>query len=187
MKRILFFILIISFLSLDTVFAADEIAQEDQSNEYFDIEVDIGTQSFWDKSVPITVKFTPKIDSIKTELTFDHLDGIQIVKRFDDFFAVSKDQSVSLKAKVIPESSGSFSIGVNVISWGDYNYINSEKIKLEFGDDRVLVPAQQGYKTGRAIYVVIILGFFAGLIFGVFLFLKKISPLIIKWIKPDVY
>ncbi len=189
------FFLIISLLTVFTITNSSELlfAQESedtvetQTSRNFDIDVEIGTQSVWNKTVPIIVKFTPKMDNRSTEVNFDYLPGIEVRENYKNFFPTKKGETVSVEAIVVPNSQGVYLIGIDVISWGDYNYINSERIRLEFDGNLELVPVQPEYTIAKNMQIGAILVATAGLMAGTFFLLKKLAPKFQKWIKPDVY
>lgn len=187
-KTALLIVLILSIFFSNfskAVYAQSE--EETPDNRYFDIEVEIETQSIWNKTIPIIVKFTPKMNSEKTEISWDYTEGIEIEPLYQNFFPTKEDETVAVRAIIYPSYAGKYSIGVNVTSWSGFNYTNSERFYLELDENLELKPIQVSYQSQKTARTVIILILSVSTIISLFFVLKKLMPKFQAWLKPDIY
>lgn len=158
---------------------------ETTSSEYFDIEIEVGTQSPWSNKVPLTIKFRSTVDSDKTEITWDTPAGLEVKANHKQFVSVVKDQVYSYTANVDPQQAGSYEIGVNVTAWQyNTNYTSSNITSLTFDKDLVTLPQTIGYGSAVvfkyisvALMVIVAI---IGLIFGSKIGVSKLK----SWLKP---
>jgi hypothetical protein len=159
-----------------------------KQNVTFTIEIETGTQSAWDNSVPLTVKFLPSADVSQTEVSWDVPDGVKLATDYTNYFTVSKDQVYTVNATLYPSVAGTYDIAANITAWRvGTNEASSKKITLSFDKDLLVTPTQAGYSFAVILkYVVIVIGGIAGIFVIVFLAkigLKKLG----KWLKPPEF
>ena len=186
MKKTINFIKIISFAFLCvSIFLVNTNESFAQTSEPFSIETQVGTQSPWNKSVPVTVKFKSNIDSEKTEISWDLPAAIKVSGSYTNYSTLKKGQVATFTANIIPVQSGTYDIVVNLTAWNnDTNYTSSNKFNVTFNDSLELTPITDSYRTAQSVkFIVIAVLIIIGLI-GLF-FLGKIGLKKLKiWLKP---
>ncbi|MCB9790585.1 hypothetical protein H6764_01030 [Candidatus Nomurabacteria bacterium] len=151
----------------------------------FDIKIDVGTQSPWNKKVPVTLTITPNLDSNRTEVSWDVPYGVEIVDKNQNFFSAGKGEAFKRKAYVFPGKPGTYTITANVTNWGyGSNYTSSENITLTFGTNLVTDPETSSYTIASIIRYTVILLIFASIIAGTYFGFRKFKQPIKAWFKP---
>lgn len=151
----------------------------------FEIRITVGTQSPWNKRVPLILTVIPNLDSERTEVSWDVPFGVEIIDGNKNFFSASKGKSFERKVYLLPSKSGRYTITANVTNWGyGSNYTSSENITLTFGQDLVTEPETANYTTASIIRYTMILLFAGGGIIGIYFGFKKFKKPIKAWFKP---
>ncbi len=123
----------------------------------FDTTVEFGTQSAWNKKIPLKITVKANIDSSRTQIDFIIPAGIKIEKGFDDFFPMAAGQTVELDATIIPENKGFFEIKINTIAWqSNTNLSSSSVFNIEIAEDLTTIPKTSNYflSVGARIFVI---------------------------------
>ncbi|MBD3329176.1 hypothetical protein GF357_01650 [Candidatus Dojkabacteria bacterium] len=118
---------------------------QEQAFENAEIEVELGTQSVWNKSIPVNVSFTPHITSENTEISWDVPAGIELIEEHPRYISTVKDQPYSVRAVVNPIKGGDYRLVVNITSWTQTNYTTSKSIEFTLGEDLIANPPTDGY------------------------------------------
>ncbi len=182
MKYLTYILLALAIFILPSqIYAANPVV----TGDYFDVDVKIGTQSPWTKSVPLYVTFRSNITAKRVEISWDAPDGVEIKRRHPQFISVQKGEEYSFRAVAKPSTSGTFNISGNIIDWEvDTNYASSDSVTVTFDKDLVTVPETPGYSgavivRGLIILLMVLAGL-AGLYFAGKIGLKKL----LQWLQP---
>lgn len=148
------------------------------------VEMELGTQSVWNKEIPIIVKFKAPVSANYVSFSWDVPQSFEFTPLYSNYFSVNEGEVYTIKSKVLPESEGSYNVAVNITYWADTNYISSGSVDFTVGEDLVLEPTQAAYKTNMAlkygIYAVLgALGISSLLLLGKLLFAR-----FKEWMKP---
>ncbi len=180
-------LLLITIFTLFLVNLTPLFAQEHPiTNSFADVELTVGTQSPWNSSVPVTVKFKPKVDSVKTEISWDFPSGLELVKKHPQFVSVVKGEVYSYEAVLKPDSVGTYSVAVSVTAWElESNYSSSESIIITFDENLIVSPPTLGY-SGAVLMknVVYVLGAITALV-GLFFVGKLLWKRFKQWFFPQ--
>lgn len=139
-SRNLILVLTIGLLACATIFIhSHAYAQAAEVN------VELGTQSVWDKKIPIIVNFTPKISSNNTEISWDVPAGINLIENHNKFIETEAEKEYTVTAFADPINSGEYRVVVNITSWAQTNYTTSESVVFSVNESLVVTPPTQGY------------------------------------------
>jgi len=165
----------------------NDIAEvEEASVQTFNIEIEVGTQSPWNKSVPIIVKVRPNQDTTRTNVTWDTPVGIEFEdKNKQTYLAIPSGQVQVYKVRVKPIVSGTYTIASTATDWGyGANFASTSSVTITFDDNLIITPQSSEYSTAVIIrYAVILL---SSIIIGFILYLlsKKGFNKLKIWLKP---
>ncbi len=174
--------------TLETETPTVEQVQEDtlvDTSSLFNVELSTDTQSAWDKSVPLVIKFRSNIDADKVEISWDSPSGTKITRKHPQFISVKKGEVYTYRASLKPEIAGLYNVAGNVTVWQyNTNYTTSASINIRFGEDLLTIPQSAGY-TGAVImkYLVYLLLLAIGVGLGYFGF-KYLLKYLKVWLKP---
>lgn len=157
------------------------------TNQYFKLELKRGVQSPITKKIPFTVYITPKMDSSRTQISWNIPTSFKLEQKHEEYVSLKKDQTYSFSASVKPEQKGTYDITVNVISWQyNTNKSNSAYYNITLNESLVIQPLDPKY-------TLLLLLFIFGVLVacGVFIFviIKSLKILVAKakaWITPPV-
>ncbi|KKR06072.1 MAG: hypothetical protein UT34_C0001G0112 [candidate division WS6 bacterium GW2011_GWF2_39_15] len=184
MKKLFLFLTLLltwTFLIHSPVYA--EVPET--TGDYFNVELSLGTQSPWTKSVPINVKFRSNITADKVEISWDAPEGIEIIERHPQFIPVEKGEVYSYTAYAKPSTSGTYNISGNITDWEfKTNYTSSASITLTFDEDKTTVPQTAGYSGAVIIKSLILLLLALGGLFGLYLLARNFVKKLKKWLEP---
>lgn len=168
----------------DSNLTSDTDESQDLSNP-FQIEMKVGTQSPWSKKVPVEVIFTPKFDSSRTQVDWDIPLGLEVEKKYQDFFDAKKGETYSVEALIDPQQPGTYNIVVNITNWGyGSNVTSSSKMTLTFDQSRIVEPRTAGFQTASTIRYIVVLGSLVLIGIGIFFGAKKGMRSLQAWLKP---
>lgn len=160
-------------------------ASNERPAKPFDVKVIVETQSPWTKKIPITIQFTPKLDSKRTEITWTVPSIIEVEPEYKNYFYAQKGHTYTVKAILKPKGVGVVNGSVNVIDWDyGYNYGTSQKFSFILNEKFEITPYTEGYKSARQMQILILIVVsvlvlaLAGL--GVYWLIQKI----IEFLKP---
>lgn len=152
----------------------------------FDIELVVGTQSPWNKKVPITVKVRPSQDTTRTNITWDYPVGLELSDKYEsNYEAIPQGQVWSYTIKVKPVVSGTYTVAATATDWGyGSNFTSSESVSVTFNENLVVTPITAQYTTAVTVrYIVIVLLGILGM--AVLYILGRIGlKSLKKWLKP---
>ncbi len=155
------------------------------SSQYFEIELIRGTQNPITKKIPLKVVITPKINSSKTQILWSVPTVFSVLKNHSEFVSLNRDQTYTFTASLEPKKTGQYSISVNVISWQtDSNKSNSANTSININESLVVTPIETMYIVYIILFVLLVLG---GIAILLFLLLKAIKILVKKakiWFTP---
>ncbi len=155
------------------------------TSKLFEVELQIGTQSPWDNSIPIYIKFRSTVDADNVQISWDVPSGLTYVMNHPQFVSVKKDKVYTYKMTLHPQVAGDYNIAGNVTLWQfNTNYTSSGSIGVKIGSNLLVDPLTPGY-TGAVIlrYVILFLLVVLGGI-GVYFGSKKALELLKEWLKP---
>jgi hypothetical protein len=152
----------------------------------FNIEVEIGTQSPWDKSVPIIVKVRPNQDTTRTNITWDTPVGVELTDKNEyTYLALPKGQVQVYEVRVKPIVSGTYTIASTATDWGyGANFASTDSITITFNENHVVTPQSTGYSGSVIIRYVVITLSTALIGFLLFLLGKFGLGKLKVWLKP---
>jgi uncharacterized membrane protein len=186
MKKILICLSIFFFILLPS----SVFAQEDQSNlstttQYFDITLVREGQSAFNKAVTYTVYVTPKIDSSRTQITWDAPVSIDINPKHKEFIDMYRDQTYSFKASIKAKREGSYEISVNLIAWQhDTNYTNSVSDIITFNSNLLAVPVGPSYTYSLIAKYLLIALVIVFIVWALYIYGKKGLKSFKDWLTP---
>ena len=153
------------FVSPYSVFAQTTLEnteqQEDNSLEstsgLFTVELMSDTQSAWNKSVPLIIRFRSNIDADRVEISWDAPTGVKINRSHPQFISVKKGEVYSYRANLLPQTAGLYNIAGNVTVWQhNTNYTTSSSINIRFDDQLMVSPQSAGYAGAVIVKYIII-------------------------------
>lgn len=153
---------------------------------YFTVEMIFGTQSPWDKSVPVTVKIRPQGTATRVGVTWDLPLGLEVKdSSAGKYVAIGAGEVYSYTAKIKPLQSGTYTISATATDW-DYgaNYATTASKNVTFTESLLTDPLTTNYSVAvmiryaiMALILVVIGGI--GIIYG-----KKGLKALQEWLKP---
>jgi len=157
------------------------------TNQYFKLELKRGVQSPITKKIPFTVYITPKMDSPKTQITWNIPTSFKLEQKHEEYVSLKKDQTYSFSASAKPEQKGTYDITVNVISWQyNTNKSNSAYYNITLDKSLVIQPLDPKYTLLLLLFVFGVLVASGALIFVLIKSLKIIIKKVKVWITPPV-
>ena len=177
------FILTLLFLFQNSVLSFDESVTTEQ---YFQVEYDIGRQSVWNNSIPLDIYITPHSDFSRVEITFGYGGMTDVRYTGPQFFPVEAGETYNVQARVYPKERGTHHITINAIAWEyDTNYTSSASASVPVDENLQIVPQTQAYKVLNVLkYIFITLLVMAGAVGAYFLTLKNMEK-IKRWLEPE--
>ncbi len=174
-------------------FVSENVYGEGTDNEVEDsttikredlVEVDLEPQSVWNNKIPVVIRLKAPVSANDVQVVWDVPDGLIVEPLYNNYFSLEKGQVTTVKANLIPESPGKYTIAVNVIYWAETNYSSSDKMSLEIDQDLLVTPQSSGYKFNVMIKKGLI-GLGIVVILAVLAILFKILLASLKeWLKP---
>jgi len=152
----------------------------------FDIEIEIGNQSFFNKKVPVFVNISPNKDFEYIEVRFDKPGTIDL--SYDNkFLKLDKGDSSSIKFVVTPLKEGRSRIIVTVIGWGGTNYSTTKSTDVSFDSELIITPKQAAYSRMESLKIGFLILLGIGILVGVVLFTKFLIKFLREYLKPFEY
>ena len=179
--------------TLDETTVIEEVPTEDTSTSesylsqnFYTLEIEMGSQSGFDKYVPLTIKITPNETPVKTQVTWDLADDINIKIKHPEFFdSMIKGETYEYKTRVKPTNPGSYEIVANVTAWQrESNYTSSESILIEFNENLIVDPHETNYQVFNIVKIFLIIIGFGGLGFGIYVGGMKLLVVLTEYLKP---
>ncbi len=169
-----------------TTEVADTTSEEYLSKNFYTIEMIRGSQSAFDKYVPVIIKITPNETPVKTQITWDVPDDMNIHINHSEFItSLIKGETYEYKARVKPTDTGTYEIVVNVTAWQhDSNYTSSKSILITFDEDLVVDPDDTNYQISGIVKILLIIIGIGGAGFGVYIGGKKLMKFLADYLKP---
>ncbi len=159
MKKIIITTLVFFLILTNSVFAESQPMQ----TTYFDIDLEFGTQSVWNDSIPLTIYITPTMDASRVEITADTPTALDFQYLGKQYFPVKQEQTYTLRSRIIPKNNGIYTITVNAISWEhDTNYASSNSITLTLDEDLKVTPETPAYRRNTLLKYVFLITLGAG-------------------------
>jgi len=177
----------ISFAQVaDPIETSTNIELEGSPTQPFSIELEVGTQSPWDKSVPIIVKVRPNQDTTRTNVTWDTPVGIELKDNYSTtYLALPSGQVQVYEVRIKPIVSGTYTIASTATDWGyGSNFASTTSVTITFNDHLVVTPSNSGYSTAVIIRYVILLLSSILIGFVIYLLGKKGGRKLKIWLKP---
>jgi len=200
MKKLLFTIFIL-FLSISPLLAQQDgityeenqditeavISIDQSSNSYFDLELTRGTQNPLNKSIPFTIKITPKIESSKTQIIWSTPSVFTIEKLHSEFVSLQKDTTYTYTAKLKPLKDGTYHISVNVVSWQfDSNKSASVGHNITINKSLTVQPIDTMYIIYLLSFILLVIGGFTLIIYLVIKSVKVLTKKAKTWLTPPI-
>jgi len=155
------------------------------TQDYFDLRLEITSQKPLTKKITITIFITPKIEASRTQILWNIPTVFKVEKLHKEFVSLQKDKTYSYQAILEPLRSGNYDISATIISWQhDINKANSVSQRLELNNSLVVQPIQASYALGLIGIFIGILGGTALIIFGSIKGIKLLSKKAKKWLTP---
>ena len=163
-----------------------DITKEDTSEDFYNIQLIVGSQSGFDKYVPIIVRITPNKTPTKTQITWEVPDDFNIRIKHREFIeSLAKDETYEYKIRVKPETSGTYEIFVNVTAWEpESNYTTSTSTIISFNENLVVDGSDSNYIITTVVKILLIILFIAGIGFGIYKGWNKLLTFLKEYLKP---
>lgn len=164
----------------------DTESEEYLSKHFYTVEIIKGSQSAFDKFVPVTVRITPNETPVKTQITWDIPDDMNIHKQHSEFItSLVKGETYEFKVRVKPSEAGTYEITVNVTAWQhDSNYTSSGSTLITFGKNLIVDSKDSNYQISLALKILVIILSTAGAGFGIYTGWKKLTKTLKNYLKP---
>lgn len=164
----------------------EETNTEISTQNFYNLEIIKGSQSAFDKFVPITVRITPNETPVKTQITWDVPDDVRIRVNHPEFInSMIKGETYEYKVRIKPNDPGIYEIAVNVTAWQhETNYTSSETIRLEFNDNLVIDPNDSNYQIFNILKIILIIITIGGAAVGIYFSGKKLLTFLSDYLKP---
>ena len=183
-KILLTTLLLISiFLTPAFVYSFDEAVTTEQ---YFQVEYEIGRQSVWNNSIPLDIYITPHSSFNRVEVTFGYGGMTNVRYSGPQFFPAEAGETYKVRARVYPQERGTHHITINAIAWEyDTNYTSSASATVPVDENLQIIPQTQAYKILNVLkYIFITILVIGGIVGAYFLTLKNMDR-IKKWLEPE--
>lgn len=182
---ILVIVIVFGFL-LNPVSATNEEEIKD-SSRYFNIELEVGTQSVWNNSIPVIIHLKPTIDAERVEIDADTPTGLDFEYIGNQYFPVQEGETYELRSRVIPKREGTHRVTINTISWehGGTNYSSSSRLDIEIDEDLQIVPQTSAYTWNLVLKYLIVVVVIIGLGVVGYHYGKKGFKRFKKWLLPE--
>lgn len=171
----------------DTITATEEETTATNTSEnFYTVELIRGSQSGFDKYVPIIVRITPNETPTRTQITWETPDDFKTQIKHSEFIdGLQKGTTYEYEIRVKPENAGSYEIFVNVTAWEpESNYTTSSSIIVTFNKSLVVDGSDSVYIIGVISKTLLILLAIAGLGFGIYKGWKKLFVFLKDYLKP---
>lgn len=164
----------------------DTTSEEYLSQNFYTVEIVRGSQSAFDKYVPLTVRIIPNETPVKTQITWDVPDTMDIRVKHSEFISsMVEGETYEYKVRIKPSESGTYEITVNVTAWQhDSNYTSSESILIEFDNNLVVDSSDTNYVVSMVAKVVLIILALGGAGYGIYIGGKKLMKILSVYLKP---
>ena len=162
------------------------VVKEETSEDFYNIELIVGSQSGFDKYVPITVRITPNKTPTKTQITWEVPDDFNIRIKHSEFIeSLVKNETYEYKIRVKPEDSGNYEIFVNVTAWEpESNYTTSSSVIVSFDENVVVDSNDTNYIMSKIAKIVLIILIIVGIGFGIYKGWEKLLAFLKEYLKP---
>jgi len=174
--------------SIEDDSTSEEIVTNEEvlSHNFYTLEIEVGSQSAFDKYVPLTIRITPSETPIKTQLTWDLSDDVNIKIKHPEFInSMVKGETYEYKIRIKPTNPGTYEIVANVTAWQrESNYTSSDSVLIEFNKDLVVNPNETNYQVFNIVKIFLIIIGLGGLGFGLYIGGKKLIKILIEYLKP---
>ena len=156
------------------------------SQDFYTLEVVMGSQSGFDKYVPLTIRITPNETPVKTQITWDLPDDVSIRIKHSEFIdSMIKGETYEYKVRIKPSNLGTYEVVTNVTAWQrESNYTSSESVLIQFDENLVVDPNETNYQVLSIVKVFLIILGFGGLGFGIYVGGKKLLKVLTEYLKP---
>jgi len=172
----------------DTSLAEEEITTNETflSQNFYTLEIEMGSQSAFDKYVPLTIKITPNETPVKTQITWDLPDDVNIRTKHPEFIdSMVKGETYEYKIRIKPRNPGIYEVVANVTAWQhESNYTSSDSILIEFNDNLIVNPYETNYRVFNIVKIFLIVIGIGGFGFGLYIGGKKLLVVLTKYLKP---
>ncbi|MGI6423005.1 MAG: hypothetical protein ACOX0X_00015 [Candidatus Dojkabacteria bacterium] len=156
-------------------------------NQYFELELIRGVQNPLTKTIPFTLRITPKVKSEKTQILWSVPSTLSLKTLHREFVSLESGNTYTYKVKVSPKREGTYDITANIVSWQyDINYTNSVSSTITLSPGFVVQPVDAEYTISLLLIILVGIGllgaggFFAYRASGTLL--KKLKA----WLTPPV-
>ena len=164
----------------------EEQPEDFLSKNFYTLEIIKGSQSAFDKYVPITIRVTPNETPVKTQITWDSSDDLKIREKHPEFInSMVKGETYEYKIRVKPVDSGSYEITANVTAWQhDSNYTSSDSILIDFDEKLVVDSTDTNYQVLNIVKIFLIILLIGGIGVGIYFGGNKLLKVLTEYLKP---
>ncbi len=151
MKKILFSLFLVLTLLLVPlqVLAQEEEAVTSTGGTSFELSIVPGVQSIFDKSIPLTLNITSKVDTHRMQLRWELPTGISAKNSgVTDWGTVTKGQEISTSITLKPAKLGTYNIVAEVQDWRT-NEVDTVAIEITFDKNLELSPQSDEYYRNK--------------------------------------
>lgn len=156
------------------------------SQNFYTLEIIMGSQSGLDKYIPLTIKITPNETPVKTQITWDLPDDMNIRVKHPEFIeSMIEGETYEYKVRVKPTTPGTYEIVANVTAWQrESNYTSSDSVLIQFNENLVVDPNETNYQVLSIVKVFLIIIAFGALGFGIYIGGEKLLKVLTEYLKP---
>jgi hypothetical protein len=197
-KSISYILIILTIFSLSPIYSAElrgprekseEIQMEQEDSvirDNFDINLEIGTQSVWNNSIPIIIHLTTAIDLDRVEIRASTPSAIEFEYLGNQYFPVRAGENYVLTSRVFPNRQGNYTLSINAIAWQyDTNFSSSSTVNLQIDENLQITPQTRQYHINLVLKYILYVILIAGAGIGLFFASKKGYAKLKTWLMPE--
>ncbi len=152
----------------------DELNAEEENNivrDNFEIDLEVGTQSVWNNSIPITIYLTTAIDLDRVEIRASNPAALEFEYLGKQYFPAKAGENYVLRSRIFPKRQGNYRVSINAIAWQyDTNFSSSTLVDLQIDENLQVVPQTRQYYINLVLkylfYIILIGGIGTGAFFA---------------------
>lgn len=136
---------------------SEQVSIDSTSHGYIDVSAKLGTQIPFFQTIPVNVTFTPKVEGRAAYIILVTSSGLktQNTPMYVDF---EKDETITRTVYLAPQRSGQYSIGVDIIVYGnDINYGDSTSVTATIDNNLVVKETSMLYYLYTVLIVLLII------------------------------
>lgn len=110
------------------------------------IKIVVGTQSPWNKRIPVTIYVTPHVSAARMEVSWQKKAGLVATPVTTSFANVVAESTYTVNLTITPQGIGyQRAIAQVILSTATQNFVSSEQIELNLDKDKIIQPQTAEY------------------------------------------